>query len=63
MTATETDDPSESQLSIERTVPAKYVLDPRLLSKELERLFGEGKFAVEVSLQFAAKSPVLKFPV
>lgn len=49
MTATETDEPVDSQLTIERAVPAKYVVDPRLLSKELERLFGEGQFAVEVS--------------
>lgn len=49
MTASTTDEPVESQLNIERAVPAKYVLDPRLLSNELERLFGEGKFAVEVS--------------
>lgn len=49
MTGKETGEACESQLTIERAVPAKYVLDPRLLSKELERLFGEGKFAVEVS--------------
>lgn len=49
MTDTEAGETSESQLTIERAVPAKYVLDPRLLTKELERLFGEGKFAVEVS--------------
>lgn len=49
MTAKETDDTRESQLIVERAVPAKYVVDPRLLSTELERLFGEGKFAVEVS--------------
>lgn len=49
--ATETDETCDSRLTIERAVPAKYVLDPRLLSKELERLFGEGEFAVEVSGQ------------
>ena len=48
MTAKVTDEARESQLIVERAVPAKYVLDPRLLSTELERLFGEGKFAVEV---------------
>jgi hypothetical protein len=49
--ATETDETCDSRLTIERAVPAKYVLDPILLSKELERLFGEGQFAVEVSDQ------------
>ncbi|KAI7773732.1 uncharacterized protein LA080_010029 [Diaporthe eres] len=48
MTITETDETCESQLIVERTVPAKYVLDPKLLTTELERLFGEGKFAVEM---------------
>lgn len=56
MTDKETDETCESQLTIERAVPAKYVLDPRLLTKELEKLFGEGKFAVEVS-QFPRFSP------
>lgn len=51
MTTTETDETCESQLVVERTVPAKYVLDPKLLTTELERLFGEGKFAVEVSCE------------
>lgn len=49
MTDKDTDETCESQLTIERAVPAKYVLDPRLLTNELEKLFGEGKFAVEVS--------------
>lgn len=49
MTTTETEETCESQLIVERAVPAKYVVDPRLLSTELEKLFGEGKFAVEVS--------------
>lgn len=49
MTDKETGETCESQLTIERAVPAKYVLDPRLLTNELEKLFGEGKFTVEVS--------------
>lgn len=61
MTDKETDETCESQLTIERAVPAKYVLDPRLLTNELEKLFGEGKFAVEVSwLQWS--NPPSDFP-
>lgn len=57
MTDKETDETCESQLTIERAVPAKYVLDPRLLTNELEKLFGEGKFAVEVSRLQRSKKP------
>lgn len=60
MTDTETGEICESQLTIERAVPAKYVLDPRLLTKELERLFGEGKFAVEVSYFAKVELKVLR---
>lgn len=33
----------------QKELPAKYVVNPVLLSDELRKLFGEGQFSVEVS--------------